>query len=147
MQHCRHLIFELKGNFIMILKRAISVVLLSLPLLMAGNVSAQVAGKTTLGVDIANITIVANGWSVKKKILGKTVYNEENKKIGRIDDIILAPDGQASFFIVGAGGFIGIAKHDVAIPVGQIVEKDGKLTLPGATKDAIKAMPKFEYAK
>ena len=131
----------------MILKRAISVVLLGLPLLMAGNVSAQVAGKTTLGVDIASVTIVANGWSVKKKILGKTVYNEENKKVGRIDDIILAPDGQASFFIVGAGGFIGIAKHDVAIRVGQIVEKDGKLTLPGATKDVIKAIPKFEYAK
>ncbi len=131
----------------MMLKQTLSAVLLSLPLLLAGHASAQVAGKTTLGIDVATLTVVANGWSVKKKIMGKTVYNEEDKKVGKIDDIIVAPDGQATFFIVGAGGFLGIAKHDVAIPVGQIVDKDGKFMLPGATKAAIKAMPKFEYAK
>lgn len=131
----------------MMLKHTLSAVLLCFPLLAAGNASAQVAGKTTLGIDVATLTIVANGWSVKKKIMGKTVYNEENQKVGKIDDIIIAPDGQATFFIVGAGGFLGIAKHDVAIPVGQILEKDGKLMLPGATKAAIKGMPKFEYAK
>ena len=38
-------------------------------------------------------------------------------------------------------------RHDVAIPVGQLQEKDGKYILPGATKEAIKALPKFEYAK
>ena len=131
----------------MILKRALSVVLIGLPLLMAGNVSAQVAGRTTLGMDTASVTIVATGWSVKKKILGKTVYNEENKKVGKIVDIILTPDGQASFFIIGAGGFVGIARHDVAIRVGQVVESDGRLILPGATKDVIKTIPKFEYVK
>lgn len=131
----------------MLLKRATFIGLLGVPLLMAGNVAAQVAGSTTLGLDDASVTIVANGWSVKKKLLGKTVYNEENKKVGTVDDIILAPDGHASFFIVGAGGFIGIAKHDVAIRVSQFVERNGKLTLPGATKTVIKTIPKFEYAK
>ena len=29
----------------------------------------------------------------------------------------------------------------------SLQEKDGKYTLPGATKEAIKAMPRFEYAK
>lgn len=131
----------------MILKRTVITVLISLPLLTAGTISAQVAGRTNLGVEPASISIVAKGWSVKKKILGKTVYNEENKKVGKIVDIILAPDGHASFFIVGAGGFVGIARHDVAIRVGQIVEKGGQLILPGATKDVIKTIPKFEYAK
>lgn len=131
----------------MLLKRAIFVVLTSLPLLMAGHASAQVAGGTRLGVEPSSVTIVATGWSVKKKILGKTVYNEEHKKVGKIVDIILAPDGQASFFIIGAGGFVGIARHDVAIRVGQIVETDGMLVLPGATKEVIKTIPKFEYAK
>lgn len=130
----------------MILKRAISVVLIGFPLLAAGNVSAQVAGRTNLGVEPASVTIVAKGWSVKKKILGKTVYNEEGKKVGKVTDIILALDGPASFFIVGAGGFVGIARHDVAIRVGQIVEKDGRLILPGATKEVIKTIPKFQYA-
>jgi hypothetical protein len=48
-----------------------------------------------------------------------------------------------SFVIVGAGGFVGVGKHDVAIPVQQ----DGKFVLSGATKEAIKTLPKFEYPK
>jgi sporulation protein YlmC with PRC-barrel domain len=115
------------------------------PLLLAGNAHAQVAGSTSLGV--ADLALVANGWSVKKKVLGKTVYNEENKRVGKIEDIIVAPDGTASFVIVGAGGFLGVARHNVAIPIGQILVQDDKFVLPGATKAAVKAMPKFEYAK
>jgi len=45
------------------------------------------------------------------------------------------------------GGFLGFGVHDVAIPVGLLTLVDGKLVLPGATKEAIKAIPKFEYAK
>ncbi len=129
----------------MLLKQSLSAVVVCLPLLLAGTSHAQVAGSTSIGV--ANLTMVANGWSIKKKVLNKIVYNEENKRVGKIDDIIVAPDGTASFFVVGAGGFLGVARHDVAIPVGQITEQDGKFVLPGATKAAIKSMPKFEYAK
>ncbi len=35
----------------------------------------------------------------------------------------------------------------VAIPVNQFRVENNKITLPGATKDALKALPKFEYAK
>ena len=51
-----------------------------------------------------------------------------------------------SYAIVGAGGFLGVDRHDVAIPVNQFTQKDGKFVLAGATKDAIKAIPQFEYA-
>jgi hypothetical protein len=42
---------------------------------------------------------------------------------------------------------LGIDKHDVAIPANQFKMQDGKIVLPGATKNAIKAMPEFKYAK
>jgi sporulation protein YlmC with PRC-barrel domain len=93
------------------------------------------------------VTEVAAGWSIKKKFLGKTVYNEDKKKVGKIEDVIIAPDGRASYVIIGAGGFVGVGRHDVAIPAGDLTEQDDKLVLPGATKEAIKAMPKFVYAK
>jgi hypothetical protein len=48
--------------------------------------------------------------------------------------------------IVGAGGFVGIGRHDVAIPVSQIQDKSGKLMMAGASKDMIKALPGFTYA-
>ena len=108
---------------------------------------AQVAGSTRLGVSTEEVKIVASGWSSKKQILGKTVYSENNQKVGRIDDLIVAPDSAVSFAIIGAGGFVGLGRHDVAIPVQQIKLQDDKFILPGATKEAIKALPKFEYAK
>ena len=39
-----------------------------------------------------------------------------------------------SYAIVGTGGFLGVAQHDVAIPVGQLKVEGDKLMLPGATK-------------
>jgi sporulation protein YlmC with PRC-barrel domain len=106
-----------------------------------------VAGTTTLGVTATEVQAVATGWSLKKSVLGKSVYNEEGKSVGKIDDVIVAPDKAVSYAIIGAGGFLGLGKHDVAIPVNQFRVENDKIMLPGATKDALKALPKFEYAK
>ena len=111
-----------------------------------GTASAQVAGSTTLGVSVVEATRLALGWSVKKSILGKLVYNEAGDKVGKVEDLIIAPDKNVSYLIIGAGGFIGINRHDVAIPVAALHDKGGKLILPGATKDIVKSMPRFEYA-
>ena len=112
-----------------------------------GSIRAQVAGSSTIGVSVEELKVVAVGWSAKKKILGKAVYNDKNEKIGTVDDLIITPDKSVSYAIIGAGGFLGMGKHDVAIPVNQFKEDKGRIVLAGATKDALKAMPKFEYAK
>jgi sporulation protein YlmC with PRC-barrel domain len=100
-----------------------------------------------LGVTVNEIVLVAKGWSAKKQILGKAVYNDKNQKIGKVDDLLIAPDSAVSYAIIGAGGFLGIDRHDVAIPAKQFKIEKGKITLQGATKEVIKAMPKFVYAK
>jgi hypothetical protein len=110
------------------------------------RVSAQVAGSTVLGVAYAEMRDVTEGWSAKRQLLGQTVYNEKNEKVGSVDDLIVSPSKAVSYAIIGAGGFLGVAKHDVAIPVNQFTQQDGKFVLAGASKDAIKAMPAFEYA-
>jgi sporulation protein YlmC with PRC-barrel domain len=112
---------------------------------VCGSAQAQVAGSSTIGIAIAEVQEVAAGWSAKKQVLSQPVYNEGKEKVGTIDDIIIAPDKAVSYVIVGAGGFAGLGKHDVAIPVNQLKEVGGKFILEGATKEAIQAMPKFEY--
>jgi sporulation protein YlmC with PRC-barrel domain len=107
----------------------------------------QVVGSTQLGVAVAELRDVTVGWSARRQILGKSVYNDKGEVIGKADDIIVAPDKAVSYAIIGAGGFLGVGKHDVAIPVGQLKQSDGKFVLAGATKEAIKAMPPFEYAR
>jgi sporulation protein YlmC with PRC-barrel domain len=108
---------------------------------------APVAGGVVLGVTVSEIVAVTNGWSAKKQILGHDVYNDKNEKVGKVYDIIIAPDKAVSYGIIAAGGFLGLGKHDVAIPANQFKMQGGKIVLPGATKDAIKAMPAFQYAK
>lgn len=121
--------------------------LLTAATLCALPAAAQVAGaSTTTTASISESTQVAMGWSVKKTLLGKNIYNETGARIGRIEDLIISPDKNVSYVIVGAGGFIGIGRHDVAVPVMQITNESGKLVLPGATKETLKAMPAFKYA-
>ena len=138
------------------MKKTLLMIGLGVVLLMAcytPNASAQapapVAGAeiVAIGVTVTQLTDVVNGWSVKKKVLGQAVYNDKNEKVGSVDDIIIGPDKAVTFAIIGAGGFLGIDKHDVAIPVKQFQEKEGKFILPGATKEAVKKMPPFMYAK
>ncbi|MEO8935629.1 MAG: PRC-barrel domain-containing protein [Burkholderiaceae bacterium] len=113
----------------------------------AVSASAQVAGgTTTVDARVTESTQIATGWSVKKTLMGKTIYNDAGQKVGNVADLIISPDRNVSYVIVGAGGFVGIGRHDVAIPVTQIKDQAGKLVMPGATKDLIKSLPEFTYA-
>jgi hypothetical protein len=117
-------------------------ILLSAPCASLG----PVAGSTQLGVASAELREITSGWSAKRQIMGQTVYNDKDERVGQVEDIIISPQKAVSYAIVGAGGFLGLGKHDVAIPVYQFRVKDGKLVLAGATKDTLIAMPEFEYA-
>lgn len=129
------------------MNRTLALVLASATIALAAPVHAQVAGQASLGVSVEELRIVIQGASVKKQILGKPVYNEAGDKVGNVVDLIVAPNRAVSFAIIGAGGFVGVGRHDVAIPVNQFDLSSNKIVLPGATKAAVKALPEFEYAK
>src|SRR5260221_5065512 len=119
----------------------------SIALMTSTIAQAQVAGSTVVGSATAALRKVTAGWSANRQVLGQAVFNDKNERIGAVDDIVIAPDKAISYAIIGAGGFLGVGRHDVAIPVSQIKQQsDGKFILAGATKDALKAMPPFEYA-
>lgn len=98
-------------------------------------------------VGVIELDVITAGWSARKDIIGKPVYNDQNQRIGKIDDIIITPDNAVSFAIIGAGGFLGIGKHDVVIPVDHIESVDNRYVIPGATKAALKALPAFKYKR
>jgi sporulation protein YlmC with PRC-barrel domain len=112
----------------------------------AAQEKTPVAGMS-IGVSADELVTVAKGWSAKNQIMGKNVYNDKSEKVGVVDDLIITPDKAVSYAIVGTGGFIGMDKHDVAIPVNQLKMEGGTITLPGATQEAVKAMHTFQYAK
>ncbi len=107
---------------------------------------APVAGAVPLGVSVTQTQLVAKGWRASK-LVHTDVYNEKNEKIGRIDDLIVAPDGSLSVAIIDVGGFLGIAAHRVAIPVQRFKQITPKMILDGASKDTLSKLPEFQYAK
>lgn len=109
-----------------------------------------VAGRAPLGVTVIEMEAIVVGWSAQRDLFGKTVVNDKNEKIGKVDDLIISPGKEgntpaASFAIIGVGGFLGLGKRDVAIPMEQLKLHNKQLTLAGATKDALKALPPFVY--
>jgi len=129
------------------MRRTSILLLASIALMASISAQAQVAGSTVLGVAAIELRAVTMGWSAKRQVLGKAVFNDKNERIGTVDDIVIAPDKAVSYAIIGAGGFLGVAKHDVVIPVSQFTLVDGKFVLAGATKEALEAMPPFKYAR
>lgn len=110
------------------------------------NGTAPVAGAVTLGVAVEQVDVVAMGWRASK-LLNANVYNETNEKVGKIGDLIVAPDGSLSVAIVDVGGFLKMGTHRVAVPVQNFSQVTPKIILPGATKDALKQLPEFRYTK
>lgn len=130
------------------MKKAMIALVLGMSSVAMSSAFAQAAtGQVPLGVTQVEMNSVISGWSAKKNLIGKTIVNDQNQKVGKIDDIIIAPDNAASYAIIGVGGFLGLAKHDVAIPFNQFKMQGTDFLLPGASKEKLKALPKFEYDK
>ena len=128
-------------------KQLFSLVIVSvLTSAMSVPVQAQ-SGNAADTVVIYVVPETEEGFSAKKTFLGKAVYNENKQKVGTITDLLVAPDTSVAFVVIGAGGFVGLGKHNVAVRTSDLRVDDGKFVLPGATKQSLKAAPKLEYPK
>jgi hypothetical protein len=87
---------------------------------------------------------LATGYRASK-VVGSTVINDANESVGSIDDLIVTPGGQAPYAVLSVGGFLGLGTKYVVVPFTSLKIVDKKITLPGASKDALKALPEFKY--
>ncbi len=120
---------------------AAAALLVGLSVVPAG---AQVVGHSTLGVSMASLQLVARGYRASK-LIGASVYDSSRHKIGNVSDLVITPNKTVSFAIVGVGGFLGVGQKDVAIPINKFSGLV-PMTLPGATKQALKNLPAFHYS-
>lgn len=77
--------------------------------------NAQTVGETVLGVEVNVAKIVTEGYGANK-LIGANVYNGQDKSVGYVHDLIVAPDGELSLAILEVGGFIDIDSKWVAVP-------------------------------
>jgi sporulation protein YlmC with PRC-barrel domain len=115
-------------------------------LFAAGFAAANVAGTERRRVKEQDVSRAINGVSAKRQLLGKKVYNDQGELVGRIEDLIVTKK-LVTYAIVGAGGFLGLGTHDVAIPAGKFLRDKDRIVLSHASKEALRDMPRFEYTQ
>jgi hypothetical protein len=77
------------------------------------------------------------------ELLGRSVINDTGEEIGRLDDLMIEDD-RLAFAILSVGGFLGLGAHQVVVPFHSLLMDDENLVLPGATKEALKAMTAYD---
>ncbi len=50
------------------------------------------------------------------KLVGLSVYNDNNESIGSINDLLTDKGGNIKAVVLGVGGFLGVGAHLVAVP-------------------------------
>lgn len=85
------------------------------------------------------------GQETVSEIVGTQVLTESGEDIGEIDAIVMA-EGETKA-IVGVGGFLGIAEHDVLIEIDQFSMIDeNSVMIQRATEEELKAMPDVDLS-
>ena len=54
------------------------------------------------------------------KVVGVSVYNDNNESLGSISDLLMDKGGNIKAVVIGVGGFLGVGEHLVAIPFDKI---------------------------
>lgn len=89
---------------------------------------------------------LATGYRTSK-VVGAVIVNEAKEKIGTVDDLIVTKDGTVPYAVISVGGFLGVGTRFVVVPANLLVVENDQMTLTGASKGWLEALPEFNYAK
>ena len=67
-----------------------------------------------------NTAVHRDGQWRSSKLIGVNVYNDNNEKIGDIQELIVDKSGKVDNVILGVGGFVGMGEHYVAVPMEKL---------------------------
>jgi sporulation protein YlmC with PRC-barrel domain len=76
------------------------------------------------------------------KMLGSTVYDMQNRSIGKVQDLILDTSGRVDEVVIDVGSFLGMGGKDVAVKISDIKTDNNRLTL-NLTKEQLQQMASY----
>jgi hypothetical protein len=101
--------------------------------------------------DAASLTKASEGQILASEFIGTAVYNGDDDKaesVGKLNDLVIGPDGMVQAAVIGVGGFLGVGDKDVAVAPTELklsMRSDGKTWLVmKTTKDQLNAAPAFD---
>ena len=100
---------------------------------------------TTNNPNLAVASIRLENGTRLSKVIGASVYNGTNDKIGAVDDLVMTAGDKVTMAIISVGGFLGVGGKLVAVPWSDLRQDGDKVVLAGASKDSLNGMPNFQY--
>ncbi len=86
-------------------------------MLFAAPASAQLnKGDGKSAQDSAASTGVDSGPLRVTNMIDKSVEDKQGNELGKIDDVVIGPDGRAEFIVISHGGILGIGEKLVPVP-------------------------------
>jgi len=85
--------------------------------LLSGAAYAQNATPDRSNV---NTAVHNEGQWRASKLIGVNVYNDNNEKIGEIEELIVDKASKVENVVLGVGGFLGMGEHYVAVPMEKL---------------------------
>ena len=76
------------------------------------------------------------------KMIGSAVYDVQNRKLGKVADVILNKDGKVDAVVIDVGSFLGMGGKDVAVLPTDIKTDNNRLTLD-RTKEQLQQMASY----
>jgi hypothetical protein len=125
-----------------------TMLLASAAMIGVGFLAAQAKAQGVLQtVELAKVDVheLSAGYR-SSKVVGRSVVNDANETIGKIDDLLVSPDGKQPYAVLSIGGFLGMGAHLVVVPCDALKFAEKQVMLPGGTKEGLKMLPEFKYA-
>jgi sporulation protein YlmC with PRC-barrel domain len=94
------------------------------------------------------ITSLPSGALPISDYYNQSVYDNQDNKVGDVNDLLVDKDGKIGAAIVGVGGFLGAGEKNVAVPFNalKLTEKNGKRYLVmDTTKEALNSAPGYTF--
>src|SRR5947199_193851 len=73
------------------------------------------------------------------KVVGLSVYNDNNESLGSINDLLMDKSGNIKAVVLGVGGFLGVGEHLVAVPFDKIKFVNEPVAYTGASSGSSKS--------
>src|SRR5271156_654421 len=77
------------------------------------------------------------------KMIDSSVYDVQNRDIGKVKDLVLNKDGAVDVVVLDVGSFLGMGGKYVAIPISDIKTDNNRLTLD-RTKEQLQQLAAYQ---
>ena len=91
-----------------------------------------------------NPLLTDSGQVRMSKMVGTDVYNDQDKKVGSVDDVVIGENGQPLVIMKVKGKYVEVPWNKLQFGDAE-KNSDNKIIMPGATEDTLASAPEYRY--